>query len=112
AVLVALVVLGAPRGAGAELSGVFQLTKNVECSFIKGTEKVRLVERNIYNREEFLRFDSDVGLYVGFTPLGEMNARRLNSDPEWMESRRTSVDWFCRYNYKVAAPFLVNRRGE
>ncbi|NXP95480.1 HB2C protein, partial [Passerina amoena] len=68
ALLVALGVLGAPPAAGAELSGVFQYILKGECHFINGTEKVRYVERYIYNREEFVMFDSDVGHYVGFTP--------------------------------------------
>ncbi|KAM7022168.1 uncharacterized protein M8220_016918 [Acridotheres tristis] len=39
ALLVALVVLGAPPGAGAELSAVFQRMGKCECHFINGTEK-------------------------------------------------------------------------
>ncbi|XP_005062979.1 PREDICTED: class II histocompatibility antigen, B-L beta chain-like, partial [Ficedula albicollis] len=70
-----------------------------------GTEKVRFVERYIYNRMEHVRFDSDVGRFEGFTPFGECNARHWNSDPEWMENRRTAVDWFCRDWYEPDAPF-------
>ncbi|KAM7020983.1 class II histocompatibility antigen, B-L beta chain-like [Acridotheres tristis] len=110
AVLVALVVLGAPPGAGAELSAVLQGMTKFECHFINGTEKVRYVQRRIYNREEYARFDSDVGLYEGFTPYGEKQARRWNSDPKLMEDRRTAVDWFCRCHYKSYAPFSVERR--
>ncbi|NXH62595.1 2B11 protein, partial [Rhabdornis inornatus] len=72
--------------------------------------KVRLLVRNLYNREEYARFDSDVGLYEGFTPFGERNARYWNNNPEIMEQRRTAVDWFCRHNYGVSSPFLVERR--
>ncbi|XP_032940126.1 class II histocompatibility antigen, B-L beta chain-like [Catharus ustulatus] len=110
AVLVALVVLGAPPGAGAELSEVFQEMKKGECYFINGTEKVRLVERYIYNRVEFVRFDSDVGRYEGFGPFGEKQAEYLNSLPERMENRRAAVDTYCRYNYEISTPFLVERR--
>ncbi|KAM7020981.1 class II histocompatibility antigen, B-L beta chain-like [Acridotheres tristis] len=110
AVLVALVVLGAPPGAGAELSAVFQEMTKKECHFINGTEKVRFVERYIYNRVEDLRFDSDVGLYEGLTPAGEKWAQDWNSDPERMEYIRTAVDRHCRHNYEVSTPFLVNRR--
>uniref|UniRef100_A0A8C3MHZ4 Ig-like domain-containing protein n=1 Tax=Geospiza parvula TaxID=87175 RepID=A0A8C3MHZ4_GEOPR len=112
ALLVALVVLGAPPAAGAELSGVFQELSTSECYFINGTEKVRFVERYIYNRQPYAVFDSDVGHYVGFTPYGEMNAKRWNSDPELMEDRRTSVDTYCRHNYEVSRPFITERRGE
>ncbi|XP_077047309.1 class II histocompatibility antigen, B-L beta chain-like [Agelaius phoeniceus] len=110
ALLVALVVLGAPPAAGAELSGVFQYLQKAECHFINGTEKVRLVERKIYNRVQYAMFDSDVGHYVGFTPYGERVAKRWNSDPARLEYARTAVDTFCRHNYPIAAPFSVERR--
>ncbi|NXI13884.1 HB22 protein, partial [Irena cyanogastra] len=111
-VLVALVVLGASSGANAELSGVFQEMVKTECHFINGTEKVRFVKRFVYNREQYVCFDSDVGLYVGDTSFGEKIARHWNSDPEWMEYRRAAVDRHCRHNYELSTAFLVERRGE
>ncbi|XP_071312425.1 class II histocompatibility antigen, B-L beta chain-like [Agelaius tricolor] len=110
ALLVALVVLGAPPAAGVELSGVFQRMTKSECYFINGTEKVRYVQRAIYNREQFIMFDSDVGHFVGFTPYGEKLAKRWNSNAVFMEDRRTAVDWFCRCWYKNFTPFLTERR--
>nr|AAB00094.1 MHC class II beta [Lonchura striata acuticauda] len=109
AVLVALVALGARPGCGPELSGVFQFMFISECHFTNSTEKVRLVDRYIYNRLQFVMFDSDVGEHVGFT-LGEKWAQGLNSDPELMEERRGGVDTYCRHNYQVDAPFSVDRR--
>ncbi|XP_059727461.1 HLA class II histocompatibility antigen, DO beta chain-like [Haemorhous mexicanus] len=72
--LVALVVLGVPPAAGAELSGVFQFMGKSECLFINSTEKMRFVARYIYNREQFLILDSDVGVapqrfHLAGTPL-------------------------------------------
>ncbi|XP_068854955.1 class II histocompatibility antigen, B-L beta chain-like [Aphelocoma coerulescens] len=110
AVLVALVVLGAPPAAGEKLSRVLQEMFKAECHFINGTERVRLVVRNFYNRLQDVMFDSDVGHYVGFTPYGEMNARYWNSDPVIMERRRAEVDTVCRHNYGVYTPFSVERR--
>uniref|UniRef100_A0A674HBD2 MHC class II beta chain N-terminal domain-containing protein n=1 Tax=Taeniopygia guttata TaxID=59729 RepID=A0A674HBD2_TAEGU len=112
AVLVALVALGAAPAAGAELSAVLQFMGKSECHFTNGTEKVRFVERHIYNRLQYAMFDSDVGEYVGFTPFGEKQARYWNSNPEIMEYKRGQVDNYCRHNYRVFAPFSVERRGE
>ncbi|XP_032533012.1 class II histocompatibility antigen, B-L beta chain-like isoform X2 [Chiroxiphia lanceolata] len=110
AVLAVLVLLGAPPAAGEELSGVFQqMTKN-ECYFINGTERVRFVQRSIYNREQFAHFDSNVGVSVGDTPFGQFCARYWNSQQERMEFYRAQVDTFCRHNYEVFAPFTVERR--
>ncbi|XP_051627862.1 class II histocompatibility antigen, B-L beta chain-like [Manacus candei] len=110
AVLAVLVVLGAPPAAGEELSGVFQWLGKCECHFINGTESVRYVERYIYNREQYAHFDSDVGVYVGDTPYGVIQARYWNSDSEGMELTRSEVDTVCRPNYEVSSRFIVNRR--
>ncbi|XP_074400443.1 class II histocompatibility antigen, B-L beta chain-like [Zonotrichia albicollis] len=110
ALLVALVVLGAPPAAGAELSGVFQEMRTRECHFINGTEKVRFVRRYIYNRKQYMMFDSDVGVFVGDTPYGETQARCCNGIPEILEDNRAAVDTFCRAGYELAAPFLTGHR--
>ncbi|XP_051630668.1 H-2 class II histocompatibility antigen, I-E beta chain-like, partial [Manacus candei] len=110
AVLAVLVVLGAPPAAGEELWGVFQEMVKHECHFINGTDRVRNVDRYIYNREQYAHFDSDVGVYVGDTPFGEIQARYWNSDQEQLEYDRSAVDWYCRHNYKVFTPFAVERR--
>ncbi|XP_064496565.1 class II histocompatibility antigen, B-L beta chain-like [Pseudopipra pipra] len=81
-----------------------------ECYFINGTERVRHVGRFIYNREQYVHFDSDVGVFVGDTPRGEKFARNSNSDQELLEDARSEVDRFSRRNYEISTPFLVNRR--
>ncbi|NWQ71237.1 2B11 protein, partial [Neopipo cinnamomea] len=110
AVLVVLVVLGAPPAAGEELSGGFQWMLKLECHFIDGSDHMRLVERFIYNREQLVHFDSDVGVFVGDTPYGEFQARYWNSQEDLLEDRRVSVDTYCRHNYEVSTPDLVSRR--
>ncbi|NWT19299.1 2B19 protein, partial [Vireo altiloquus] len=88
---------------------VFQFLGKGECHFINGTEKVRYVHRNIYNRELYAMFDSDVGHYMGFTPFGEKVAQKWNSNPQILENRRSSNDTCCRHNYELYAPFSVER---
>ncbi|KFR16264.1 H-2 class II histocompatibility antigen, A-D beta chain, partial [Opisthocomus hoazin] len=112
AVLVALMVLGAHPGGGEETSGYFQEMFKGDCYFTNGTEKVRLVTRFIHNRQQFAHFDSDVGLYVADTPLGEPDAEYWNSQPELLEQTRAQVDTVCRNNYEADTPFTVGRRGE
>ncbi|NXL97490.1 HB2L protein, partial [Tyrannus savana] len=90
-------------------TGVFQQMFKFECYYINGTERVRLVVRHIYNRQQFAHFDSDVGVYVGDTPYGEFQARYWNSQQEKLEHRRAEVDTVCRHNYKVSTPFSVER---
>ncbi|XP_074710493.1 class II histocompatibility antigen, B-L beta chain-like isoform X1 [Strix uralensis] len=110
AVLVALVVLGAHAAGGEEPSGVFLRMDEGECQYLNGTERVRFVLRQIYNREQFVHFDSDVGLFVADTALGEFQAQYFNSQPDVLEQERAEVDRFCRHNYQVGTPFITERK--
>ncbi|KAK2510331.1 hypothetical protein Q9233_017848 [Columba guinea] len=110
AVLVALVVLGAPPARGQQTSGYFQEQFKGDCYFTNGTEQVRLVTRYIYNRQQYVHFDSDVGLYVADTPLGEPDAKYYNSQPDILDQTRAEVDTVCRHNYRVYTPFTVDRK--
>ncbi|XP_074990716.1 class II histocompatibility antigen, B-L beta chain-like isoform X2 [Calonectris borealis] len=110
AVLVAVVVLGAHLARGEETSGYFQDTFKGDCYFTNGTERVRFVARFIYNRQQFVHFDSDVGHFLADSPLGEPDAKYWNSQPDILEQKRAEVDTYCRNNYRVWSPFTVERR--
>lgn len=81
------------------------------CYFTNGTQHVRLVARQIYNKEEIVRFDSDVGVFVAVTELGRSNAQSWNSQKDLLAEYRAQVDTLCRHNYKETARFTVQRRG-
>ncbi|XP_006148408.2 HLA class II histocompatibility antigen, DRB1-4 beta chain, partial [Tupaia chinensis] len=83
-----------------------------ECSFSNGTEQVQYVARYVYNREEYVRFDSDVGQHQAVTELGREVAEYYNSQKEILDKMRTQVDTVCRHNYRVGRSFTVQRRGE
>ncbi|XP_069737524.1 class II histocompatibility antigen, B-L beta chain-like [Phaenicophaeus curvirostris] len=110
AVLVALVALGAHGAAGEESRGFFQHQGKADCYFTNGTERVRFVQRYIYNREQLLHFDSDVGVFVADTHLGEHDAKYWNSQEDILQYLRGQVDTFCHNNYKAWNPFTMDRR--
>ncbi|XP_069737509.1 HLA class II histocompatibility antigen, DQ beta 1 chain-like isoform X3 [Phaenicophaeus curvirostris] len=112
AVLVALVALGAHGAAGEESRGFFEHQQKSDCYFTNGTERVRLVQRYIYNREQLVHFDSDVGVFVADTPLGEPVAKQFNSQEDFLQYLRAAVDTFCRHNYEAWTPFTVDRRAQ
>ncbi|NXC25732.1 HB2L protein, partial [Campylorhamphus procurvoides] len=89
---------------------VLQEMFNAECHFINGTDRVKYLIRVIYNREQYVHFDSDVGHYVGDTPYGEIRARYWNSLRGEVEFRLAEVERYYRPSYKVFSPFTVNRR--
>lgn len=111
AVLVALVVLGARPAGGEETKGFFQQMDVFECHYLNGTERVRYLHKDIYNRQQDLHFDSDVGQYVADTELGKPDADYWNSQPEILENAKTDIDR-CRQNYEVSDPFILKRRVE
>ncbi|XP_023602340.1 DLA class II histocompatibility antigen, DR-1 beta chain-like isoform X2 [Myotis lucifugus] len=83
-----------------------------ECQFSNGMERVRFLERHIYNGQEALRFDSDVGEYRAVTELGRLEAEHRNSQEGELEDERAAVDTYCRHNYGASEGFLVQRQTE
>uniref|UniRef100_A0A8C0WVF3 Ig-like domain-containing protein n=1 Tax=Castor canadensis TaxID=51338 RepID=A0A8C0WVF3_CASCN len=61
-----------------------------ECYFSNGTERVRLVDRYIYNQEELVHYDSDVGEFIAMTELGRPEAESWNSQKDILEDARAA----------------------
>ncbi|XP_067169936.1 class II histocompatibility antigen, B-L beta chain-like [Apteryx mantelli] len=110
ATLVVLAVLGARRAHGKETTGYFLEMHKSECQYVNGTEQVRYVERYLYNRQQYVHFDCDLGVYVADSPLGEPSAKYWNSQRDIIEEKQAKVDTYCRHNYGVVTPFSVERR--
>uniref|UniRef100_A0A4X2KM52 Ig-like domain-containing protein n=1 Tax=Vombatus ursinus TaxID=29139 RepID=A0A4X2KM52_VOMUR len=109
---VTLLVLNSQVAAGRHAPKHFTEYSTSECYFENGTEHVRFMDRYFYNREEYVRFDSDVGEYRAVTELGRPSAAYWNSQKEILEDARAAVDTYCRHNYGVSEPFLVRRSVE
>uniref|UniRef100_A0A452HAL0 Ig-like domain-containing protein n=1 Tax=Gopherus agassizii TaxID=38772 RepID=A0A452HAL0_9SAUR len=83
-----------------------------DCHFTNGTERVRFLHRSIYNRQQIVHFDSELGVYVADTELGRPDAEYWNKNPGILAQARAAVDTFCRYNYGVAQTGkVVGRTG-
>ncbi|XP_046507186.1 boLa class II histocompatibility antigen, DQB*0101 beta chain-like, partial [Equus quagga] len=112
AVMVTLVMLSTPVAEGRDSPQNFVYQFKGLCYFTNGTERVRLVATYIYNREEFVRFDSDVGEYRAVTELGRPDAEYWNGQKDALERKRAEIDTVCRHNYQVDAPFTWQRQVE
>ncbi|KAM9075767.1 LOW QUALITY PROTEIN: DLA class II histocompatibility antigen, DR-1 beta chain-like [Megaptera novaeangliae] len=108
ALTVILMVLSPPLAWARETQSLFMQQFKGECRFSNETERVRLVVRHIYNREEYARFDSDVGEYRAVSELGRPDAEYSQKD--LLEQRRAEVDTYCRHNYGAYESFTVQRR--
>lgn len=87
----------------------FVIQAKADCYFTNGTEEVRFLVRFIFNLEEYLHFDSDLGVFVALTELGEPDAEQWNRRPDLLERSRASVNMVCRQNYRLGAPFILGR---
>ncbi|XP_053456933.1 HLA class II histocompatibility antigen, DO beta chain isoform X2 [Nycticebus coucang] len=110
ALLLNLTGLGSSLTRGTDSPEDFVIQAKADCYFTNGTEKVQFVVRFIYNLEEYARFDSDVGMFVALTALGQPDAERWNNRPDILETSRASVDTLCRHNYRLGVPFTVGRK--
>ncbi|XP_029143008.1 HLA class II histocompatibility antigen, DR beta 5 chain-like, partial [Protobothrops mucrosquamatus] len=79
----------------------FLAQQKSECHFFNGTQRVRFLARDFYDRQEMDYFDSDLGKFVAVTPLGQPDVDAWNSDKVFMQYQKAQVDRFCRYNYEV-----------
>ncbi|XP_021485299.1 rano class II histocompatibility antigen, B-1 beta chain-like [Meriones unguiculatus] len=100
AAVVVLTALSSPGAEGRDTprDSLFQFKG--QCYYTNGTQRIRSVVRYIYNREEFMRFDSDVGEYRAVTELGRPDAKYWNSQKDILEGTRAEVDTVCRHNYE------------
>ncbi|XP_020954162.1 HLA class II histocompatibility antigen, DRB1-15 beta chain-like isoform X2 [Sus scrofa] len=108
---VILMVLSPPL-AWAGDTRLFMIQGKSECHFSNGRQQVRFLDRYIYNRDELVRFDSDVGEYRAVTPMGQPAAKYWNSQKDILKRVRAAVDTFCRSNYEFFESCTVQRRGE
>uniref|UniRef100_A0A8C8UQ49 Ig-like domain-containing protein n=1 Tax=Peromyscus maniculatus bairdii TaxID=230844 RepID=A0A8C8UQ49_PERMB len=74
-----------------------------------GTQQ-RYIMRCIFDREEFMRFDSAEGEFRALTAMGRPWAESWNSQKDYMERRRAEVDTVCRHNYELNQGFTVKRQ--
>ncbi|XP_049620752.1 HLA class II histocompatibility antigen, DP beta 1 chain-like [Suncus etruscus] len=95
--MVLLMLLSNPVTQGKTTPENYLLQRLFECYESNG--KQRLVDRYIYNREEFLNFDSDLGQYVAVTELGQPEAEEWNRIPQILQQAREEVNRVCKHNY-------------
>uniref|UniRef100_A0A8C6ACK5 Uncharacterized protein n=1 Tax=Marmota marmota marmota TaxID=9994 RepID=A0A8C6ACK5_MARMA len=69
------------------------------CYFTNGTQRVRLMARQIYNKEEILCFDSDVGVFVAVTEQRMSSAKSWNAQKDLLAEYQAHVDTlYCTYS--------------
>ncbi|ELV10297.1 HLA class II histocompatibility antigen, DP beta 1 chain [Tupaia chinensis] len=78
-----------------------------ECYTVNGTQ--RYVERHVYNREEYARFDSHLGKFQAVTELGRPSVNHWNDRKDILEQKQGRVDTMCRHIYEQYEGFPPQR---
>uniref|UniRef100_A0A8D0BL45 Ig-like domain-containing protein n=1 Tax=Salvator merianae TaxID=96440 RepID=A0A8D0BL45_SALMN len=81
-----------------------------ECHFQNGTQRVHYLYRFIWDRQEIVRFDSQVGKFEALTELGRPTAEKWNQDRDILQQKKAEVDAFCSHNHGITLPFARDRR--
>uniref|UniRef100_A0A8D0MZK8 Ig-like domain-containing protein n=1 Tax=Sus scrofa TaxID=9823 RepID=A0A8D0MZK8_PIG len=110
ALTVTLMLWSPPLACARDIPPVFMHQFKCECQFSNGTERVRFLARYIYNTEEDVHFDSDLGEFRALTELGRPDAEYWNQQKGFLEQMRTKVDTMCRSNYLGIGSLMMQRR--
>ncbi|XP_058520917.1 H-2 class II histocompatibility antigen, E-S beta chain-like isoform X2 [Ochotona princeps] len=105
-----LVLLSSALALARDTRPYFLEQVKAECHHNNWTQRVRFLHRYIYNRQEYSRFDSDVGEFQAMSELGRPDTEYWNGQKALLEQEMAYVDTFCRHNYEIFDLFLVQRQ--
>ncbi|XP_061477440.1 H-2 class II histocompatibility antigen, E-S beta chain-like [Rhineura floridana] len=92
----------------------FLFQRKSECHFSassNGTlQRIRLLQRDFWGRQELLYFDSDQRRFVAVAELGKRQAEAWNKDKNVLSRYRANVEHFCRHNYGIYEGFSSRRK--
>uniref|UniRef100_A0A2K6L7N9 Ig-like domain-containing protein n=1 Tax=Rhinopithecus bieti TaxID=61621 RepID=A0A2K6L7N9_RHIBE len=90
------------QGRATPENSVYQ--ERQKCYAFNGTQ--RFVDGLVYNREEYVHFDSAVGEFLAVMELGRPTGEYLNSQKDFTERKRAEVDKVCRHKYELMEPLI------
>ncbi|XP_015260266.1 PREDICTED: rano class II histocompatibility antigen, D-1 beta chain-like [Cyprinodon variegatus] len=72
---------------------------------------IQFICSEYYNKKEYLRFDSNVGRFVGYTDLGVKNAERLNKDQSQIAAFMAQRETVCQPNIDINYQVVLTKTG-
>nr|NP_001290798.1 SLA class II histocompatibility antigen, DQ haplotype D beta chain-like [Esox lucius]ACO13815.1 H-2 class II histocompatibility antigen, A-D beta chain precursor [Esox lucius] len=85
----------------------------VQCRFTsKDLQDAELIDSYVFNKVEYIRFNSTVGEYVGYTEHGVFNAKRWNSDTAQLAAERSELDRFCKPNAGIDYSNILDKTAK
>ncbi|XP_006643426.2 HLA class II histocompatibility antigen, DQ beta 1 chain-like [Lepisosteus oculatus] len=105
---VAVLVLGC-TGSRRSVDGyMYQFIS--DCEYNDHLEDFLYTRRNIFNKIEIYRYDSNIQKFVGYTPHGIKNAERFNQDKEYLAGLKDDLDNYCKHNAGVYKSTMTDRK--
>ncbi|KAG7470484.1 hypothetical protein MATL_G00114340 [Megalops atlanticus] len=84
-----------------------------ECRYSwKDLRDMELIERRIYNKVEYARYNSTLKKFIGYTDHGVYNAEKWNSDPAVMAQMQAEVDRYCKHNNAIYYSNILEKTAE
>ncbi|XP_053199684.1 H-2 class II histocompatibility antigen, I-E beta chain-like [Scomber japonicus] len=72
-------------------------------------EDIRYIRSYIYNKLEYVRFDSVVGKHVGYTEFGVKNAADWNNNPSILAGENAQRETYCLNNIGIWYPNVLTK---
>uniref|UniRef100_A0A8C9SC56 H-2 class II histocompatibility antigen, E-S beta chain-like n=1 Tax=Scleropages formosus TaxID=113540 RepID=A0A8C9SC56_SCLFO len=78
-----------------------------ECRFTSGDLKdLEFIDRYIFNKVEYARYNSTENKFIGYTEFGVKNAERWNKEGE-NDRLHTGLDGYCRHNAELGVQYIL-----
>ncbi|XP_060787100.1 HLA class II histocompatibility antigen, DR beta 4 chain-like [Neoarius graeffei] len=77
-----------------------------------GLSDMEFILSYIFNKINYMEFNSTLGKYVGYTEIGIKNAERLNKDTALLESRKAEVERYCKPNAQIYSSAVLSKAVE
>ncbi|XP_063051578.1 H-2 class II histocompatibility antigen, A-S beta chain-like [Engraulis encrasicolus] len=93
-------------------NGYYHTTVDQCRSSSKELSDVEYIRSSWFNKAEYLRFNSTVGNWEGYTAFGVQNAEIYNKDTSIMGQMRAEKDRVCRQNLPIDFEAILSKTGE
>ncbi|XP_062398235.1 HLA class II histocompatibility antigen, DQ beta 1 chain-like [Sardina pilchardus] len=98
---------------GVDGSNGYYQTRVSQCRFSSWDLKdLEYIYSHWFNKVEYLRFNSTVGKYVGYTPHGVYNAERNNNDTAILAQTQAAKERYCRPNAQNEINYILTKKVE
>ena len=83
-----------------------------QCRYSSSLKDMEYIRSYVFNKVEYVRFNSTVGKYVGYSEFGVHTAEALNQDPAILAQTRAQKDRVCKPNAQTEIDAILTKKGE